>query len=161
MKFDIDQNIKMMKSELLFFALVIVCLSCGNDDTPTADDCAGQVCMAVVGANETATTVPSEIHGTFNMELSFAESDSPVALGTKVTFTISANKLVVAYEGEDCFSIENPVARFGATNNYTFKAACIGDIAFNISQNTDGSLNEVNLELASGPGFYGQFTLVD
>lgn len=151
-----------MKSKLLFFALVIVCLSCGNDDAPTADDCAGQVCVAVVGANETATTVPSAIHGSFNMELTFAESDSPVALGTKVTFTISANKLVVAYEGEDCFSIENPVARFGATSgNYTFKAACIGDIAFNISQNSDGTLNEVNLELASGPGFYGQFTPVN
>lgn len=151
-----------MKSKLLFFALAVICLGCGNDDTPTADDCAGQVCMAVVGTGETATTVPSEIHGTFNMELTFAESDSPVPLGTLATFTISANKLVVTYEGEDCFSIENPVARFGATSgNYTFKAACIEDIAFNISQNTDGSLNEVNLELASGPGFYGQFTLVN
>ena len=150
-----------MKSKLFLFVLAMACFSCGNDDTPTADDCAGQVCMADVGANETATTVPSEIHGTFNMELTFAESDSPVPLGTKATFTISANKLIVAYEGEDCFSIENPVARFGATSgNYTFKAACIEDIAFNISQNTDGSLNEVNLELASGPGFYGQFTIV-
>lgn len=152
----------MKKNSILLLALVLLSFSCGNDDAPSADDCAGQVCMAVVGANETAVTVPSEIHGTFNMALTFAESDSPVPLGTKVTFTISANKLVVAYEGEDCFSIENPVARFGATSgNYTFKAACIEDIAFNISQNTDGSLNEVNLELASGPGFYGQFTPVN
>lgn len=151
----------MKKNILLMAVLGLSFWSCGNDDaTPTADDCDGQVCVAVVGSDETATSVPAEIHGTFNMELTFAEPSSPVPLGTKVTFTISANKLVVAYEGEDCFSIENPVMRFGATSgNFTFKAACIEDIAFNISQNSDGTLNEVNLELASGPGFHGQFTL--
>ena len=152
-----------MKTNLtLFFALAIICLSCDNDDAPSADDCTGEVCMATVGANETATTVPSDIHGTFEMELTHAEPNSPVSLGTKATFTITANKLVVSIEGRDCFSIENPVMRFGATSgNFTFKAACIEDIAFNVSQNSDGSLNEVNLELASGPGFYGQFTLVN
>jgi len=152
-----------MKTNLtLFFALAIFCLSCDNDDAPSADDCNGEVCMATVGANETATTVPSEIHGTFEMELTHAEPNSPVALGTKATFTIAANKLVVSIDGRDCFSVENPVMRFGATSgNFTFKAACIDDIAFNISQNSNGSLNEVNMELASGPGFYGQFTLIN
>jgi len=165
MKFGHQLSVKTMKRNLLLGLVICsLSLSCGTDDTPTVEDCNGEVCMATVGANETATTVPSEIHGTFKMELTFAEPNSPVALGTKVTFTISADKLVVTYEGEDCFTIENPVARFGATpdsGNSTFKAACIGDIAFNISQNSDGSLNEVNLELASGPGFLGQFTLVD
>ncbi len=150
----------MKRNIILGLALGLICLSCETDEAPSAEDCDGQVCMASVGTDETAVTVPAEIHGTFNMALTFAEPNSPVPLGTKVTFTISANKLIVAYEGEECFSIENAVARFGPpAGNYTFKAACIGDIAFNISQNSDGSLNEVNLELASGPGFYGQFTL--
>lgn len=152
----------MKKNSILFLALAIFCFSCGNDDAPSADDCNGEVCMATVGANETATTVPSEIHGTFNTELTFAEANSPVPLGTLATFTISATRLTVSIEGRDCFSIENPVMRFGATSgNFTFKADCIEDLAFNISQNSDGSLNEINLELASGPGFYGQFTLVN
>ena len=151
----------LIRISLLFTTLCVACDG-GDGDEPSAEDCDGQVCLATVGADEMATAVPSEIHGTFNMEMTFAEANSPVPLGTKVTFTISATKLIVEYEGEDCFSIENPVARFGATSgNYTFKAACIDDIAFNISQNSDGSLNEVNLELASGPGFYGQFTLAD
>ena len=149
-----------MKRNLVLMTVVcFFCFSCGEDDTPSADDCTGEVCVATVGANETATSVPAAIHGTFAMELTHAEPNSPIALGTKATFIISATKLTVEIEGRDCFSIENPVARFGATSgNYTFKAACIEDIAFNISQNTDGSLNEINLELASGPGFYGQFT---
>jgi len=149
--------------KLYISMLAAACLlvaACGDDESPSAEDCTGEVCQATVGANETAATVPSNLHGTFVTELTYAEPDSPVALGTEATFTISANKLVVSIEGEDCFSIENPVFRFGATaDNYTFKADCIDDIAFNISANTDGSLNEINLELASGPGFYGQFTL--
>lgn len=151
----------MKKNLILLLVAVLACWSCGDDDKPTASDCDGQVCTATVGANETATMVPAEIHGTFEMELTFAEQNSPVALGTTATFAISANTLVVSIEGRECFSVENPVMRFGATSgNFTFKAACIEDIAFNISQNSDGTLNEVNLELASGPGFYGQFTIV-
>ncbi|MEC7753864.1 MULTISPECIES: hypothetical protein [Roseivirga] len=133
--------------------------ACGEDTEPTANDCSGEVCQASAGQDETATSVPAAIHGTFEMEFTYAEPNSPIAQGTEATFTISANTLVVSIEGRDCFSVENPVARFGATSgNYTFKAACIEDIAFNVSQNSDGSLNEINLELASGPGFYGQFT---
>lgn len=150
----------MKKIAVLMTLMIFALQSCGGDDSPSVDDCDGQVCMATVGDGESATTVPSAIHGTFQMVLTHAEPDSPIALGTMATFTISANKLIVSVEGEECFSVENPVARFGSTlGNYTFKAACIDDIAFNVSQNTDGSLNEINLELASGPGFYGQFTL--
>lgn len=158
---ELQKKNTMKKNFLILAALSLLSFGCGDDgDAPTAEDCNGEVCTATVGANETATTVPTQIHGTFNMELTHAEPNSPIALGTKATFTISATTLVVSIEGEDCFSVENPVLRFGATSgNYTFKAACIDDIAFNISQNTDGSLNEVNLELASGPGFYGQFTI--
>lgn len=151
----------MKKSLLTLIAVGFLTFGCGDSgEEPSEEDCTGEVCTATVGSDETATTVPSDIHGTYNMVLSYAEPDSPIAAGTKATFTISATKLVVSIEGEDCFSVENPVARFGATSgNYTFKAACIDDIAFNVSQNSDGSLNEINLELASGPGFYGQFTL--
>lgn len=144
---------------LLFSCSALILFSCSNEDEPSAEDCNGEVCSASVGQDETAVTVPSNLHGTFNMVLSYAEPNSPISEGTEATFTISATTLVVSIEGEDCFSVENPVARFGATSgNYTFKAACIDDIAFNISENTSGELNEVNLELASGPGFYGQFT---
>ncbi len=152
-----------MKKYLSFVLAYSICLfSCGdNGEEPTAADCDGQVCTATVGTDESATQVPSEIHGTFVMELTHAEPNSPISLGTRATFTLSANTLIVEVDGEECFSVENPVARFGSTSgNYTFKAACIDDIAFNVSQNLDDSLNEINLEKASGPGFYGQFTLV-
>ncbi|WP_323756772.1 hypothetical protein [Roseivirga sp.] len=152
-----------MKKQFAILALAaLIFMACGEDDEPTAEDCTGEVCTATVGANETAATVPTNLHGTFVTELTYAESNSPVDLGTEATFTISATKLVVSIDGRDCFSIENPVHRFGATStsgNYTFKAACIEDIAFNISANTDGTLNEINLEKASGTGFYGQFTV--
>ncbi|KOF01866.1 hypothetical protein OB69_16175 [Roseivirga seohaensis subsp. aquiponti] len=152
-----------MKKQLAILAFAaLIFTACGEDDKPTADDCGGEVCTATVGTDETAATVPANLHGTFVTVLTYAESNSPVALGTEATFTISATKLVVSIDGRDCFSIENAVHRFGATptsGNYTFKAACIDDIAFNISANTDGSLNEINLEKASGTGFYGQFTV--
>ncbi len=152
---------KKVKTTFIILFAAVISFSCGDDDKPSASDCDGQVCIATLGANETATTVPDAIHGEFNMELTHAESDSPVALGTKATFTISANKLIVSIEGRECFSVENPVMRFGATSgNFTFKADCIEDIAFNVSQNNDGTFNEINLEKASGPGFFGQFTPV-
>lgn len=150
-----------MKKQLTLLTILFVLFTaCGEDDQPTAADCNGEVCSATVGTDETSANVPSSFHGTFVTEFALAEPNSPVALGTEATFTISANTLVVSIEGRDCFSVENPVHRFGATptsGNYTFKAACIEDIAFNISANSDGTFSEINLELASGTGFYGQF----
>lgn len=136
--------------------------ACGDDDGPNASDCNGEVCQATIASGETAVTVPSEIHGTFNMEYTYAESNSPIDLGTKATFTIGANTLIVSVDGEECYTIENAVERGGGgSGNYIFKAECKADYAFNISQNTDGTLNEINLVPANGPGFYGQFTLVE
>ncbi|WP_422355936.1 hypothetical protein [Roseivirga pacifica] len=149
-----------MKKQLLMLSLAVGLFSCGNDDGPTESDCSGEVCQTTIASGETAVSVPSEIHGTFEMEYSYAENDSPIDLGTKATFTISANALVVIVAGEECYTIENAVERTSGSGNYVFKAECKADYAFNISQNTDGSLSEINLVPANGPGFYGQFTLV-
>ncbi|WP_268123365.1 hypothetical protein [Roseivirga pacifica] len=149
-----------MKNQLIILGLSIGLLACGSDDGPSAIDCSGEVCQATIASGETAVTVPSEIHGTFEMEYTYAENNSPIDLGTKATFAIAANSLIVSVDGEECYTIENAVERTSGSGNYIFKAECKADYAFNISQNTDGSLSEINLVPANGPGFYGQFTLV-
>lgn len=147
-----------MKNRFLTFAFIFLSvISCGeNDEAPTEDDCAGQVCEATPGANETATTVQATLHGTYNMIITFAESNSPYPEGTRATFTISETKLAITIAGEDCFSIMNPVTRspFSAP---VFKADCIGDLAFQIAANSSGGVEEINMIFASGPGYYGQF----
>lgn len=149
-----------MKAKTLFLTIIFLfALSCGeNDDVPTAEDCAGQVCEATPGTNETATTVPASLLGTIDMIITFAESNSPYPEGTRATFTISETRLAITIEGEECFSIVNPVVRspFQAP---VFKADCIGDIAFQIAANQSGGVEEINMILASGPGYYGQFRL--
>ncbi|WP_339608648.1 hypothetical protein [uncultured Roseivirga sp.] len=147
----------MMKKQfaLLVFAFLII-TSCGNEDPPTKDDCGGQVCEATPGTDETSTTVPNSLNGTYNMVITYAESNSPYPEGTTATFIIAAEKLTVSIDGEDCFSIINPVNRSPFTAP-TFKADCIGDIAFQVAANQSGGLEEINLILASGPGYYGQF----
>lgn len=149
-----------MKTKTLIFSIIFLfALSCGeNDDVPTAEDCAGQVCEATPGANEAATTVPASLHGTYDMIITFAESNSPYPEGTKATFTISETRLTITIAGEDCFSIVNPVTRspFSAP---VFKADCIGDLAFQIAANQSGGVEEINMIFASGPGYYGQFRL--
>ncbi|MFT6873658.1 MAG: hypothetical protein ACI8Q1_003141 [Parvicella sp.] len=147
----------MKRNLILFFTIGIFCLGCGEDEpAPNSDDCAGQVCEATPGTNETATTVPATLHGTYNMIITFAESNSPYPEGTRATFTISETRLTITIAGEDCFSIVNPVVR-SPFNAPVFKADCIGDIAFQIAANQSGGLEEINMILASGPGYYGQF----
>lgn len=155
-----NQNTRTMKKNILLMAVLgLTFWSCGNDDTvPTADDCGGQVCEATPGTDETATTVPAGLHGTYDMTLTFAEDGSPYPEGTQATFTITADRLTVSIDGEDCFSVTNPVNRSPFTAP-TFKADCIADIAFQVAANQSGELNEINLIFASGPGFYGQFTI--
>ena len=146
-----------MKKQLALLAIsLFLFAACGEDDAPTSEDCNGAVCTATAGTDETVTTVPSSLHGTYDMVITFAESNSPYPEGTRATFIISETKLIISIDGEDCFSVENAVKRspFEAP---VFKAACIGDIAFQIAQNQSGGLEEINLILASGPGYYGQF----
>ena len=50
--------------------------ACGEDTEPTANDCSGEVCQASAGQDETATSVPAAIHGTFEMEFTYAEPNS-------------------------------------------------------------------------------------
>jgi hypothetical protein len=151
-------NIKVMKKQLLTLLFATFLLTaCGGDDTPpTEDDCGGQVCEATAGTNEAATTVPTPLHGSYSMIITSAESSSPYPEGTRATFTIKAERLAISIDGEDCFSVVNPVTR-SPFNAPLFKADCIGDIAFQISSNQSGALEEINLILASGPGFYAQF----
>ena len=149
---------------LKYLSCVIVSASlfiaCDNGDTevPDADDCGGQVCEATPGTDESSTTVPTSLHGTYNMTITYAESNSPYPEGTQATFTITADRLTVAIDGEDCFSIVNPVTRGGLAAPL-FKGDCVADIAFQVAANQSGALEEINLVLASGSGYYGQFRI--
>lgn len=149
----------MKKNFLILAALSLLSFGCGDDgDAPSAEDCNGEVCTATVGTNEAATTVPASLHGTYDMTITYAESNSPYPVGTQATFTVSENRLSVAIDGENCFSIINPVTR-NSLAAPTFKADCVADIAFQVASNSSGAMHEINLILASGSGFYAQFTL--
>ena len=91
------------------------------------------------------------------------EPDCPFSLGTASIFEITQNQeLIVALAGFDCITISNLVWRFGAdvtSGNYTFKDQCPDMIAYNVRFNMDSSFSEMNIKVANGPGFFGQFSL--
>ena len=151
------KTLKYLSGVILAASLFIACDN-GDADVPDSDDCSGQVCEASPGTNEASTTVPNTLHGTYNMSIAYAESNSPYPQGTQATFTITADRLTVAIDGEECFSIVNPVTR-GGLSAPLFKGDCVADIAFQVAANQSGALEEINLVLASGPGYYGQFRI--
>lgn len=146
---------------LLFAIVIFACDS--KDEEPASQGCSGAVCAPAVGTGETAATIPAAAAGIYRCEVTFAEPTSPFPLGTKATFEITADqKLIVTIAGQECLTISNPIWRFGATassGNYTWKDDCENEVAFNVSFDTGGNFNEVNMEPVVGPGFFGQFTL--
>ncbi|TDQ14677.1 hypothetical protein DFQ04_3267 [Algoriphagus boseongensis] len=154
-----------MNKNILFLFVFLAIFSCKDeeDTSPDSTACAGTVCSATLGSGETAATIPSSAVGVFKTVVTFAEPTSPFKLGTKATFEVTKDqKLIVSIEGKDCITLTNPIWRFGATSgsgNYTFKDNCRDNVAYNLSFNTNGTFNEVNIENVSGPGFFGQFTV--
>jgi hypothetical protein len=121
----------------------------------------GVVCEPALLSDETAATIPTGIQGSFSFTYNYAEPESPFSNGTKASFTITAGQeLIVELDGEDCYTLKNPALRFnGAAGNYFFKDDCVHNICFNVSENQDGTLNEINVQPVSGVGWYGQFVL--
>lgn len=163
-----------MRKYLVVFLVAFSFHACSSDDNGNMmqeeemeemsnEGCNGDTCAATVGANETAATVPDTAFGTYNVEYTFADADSPFELGTTATFIVKSDQtLSVAIDGFECITISNPVWRFGAdetSGNYTFKDECRDMLAYNVSYNGDGTFNEVNIEPSEGTGFFGQFTL--
>lgn len=162
-----------MRKYLVLFLVAISFYACSSDDNGntmqeemeemSSEGCNGDTCAATVGTNETAATVPDTAFGTYSVEYTFADTNSPFELGTTATFIVKSDQtLSVSIDGFECITISNPVWRFGAdetSGNYTFKDECRDMLAYNLSYNSDGSFNEVNIEPSEGTGFFGQFTL--
>ncbi|GGG19254.1 hypothetical protein GCM10011344_19840 [Dokdonia pacifica] len=164
-----------MRKFIIVFLVAFSFYTCSSDDTDTmmeeeqmeeqmsSEGCDGDTCEATVGADETSATVPDTAFGTFNVEYTFADTGSPFELGTTAVFIVKSDQtLSVEIEGFECITISNPIWRFGAdetSGNYTFQDECRDMLSYNLSYNTDGSFNEVNIEPSEGPGFFGQFTL--
>lgn len=146
---------------------VILTMACNKetetttDDQPVSGDCNGLVCEPTLLSDETAATIPSGIQGSYSFTYDYAEPESPFTNGTKASFTLTADQeLIVELEGEDCYTLKNPALRFnGSTGNYFFKDDCVNNICFNVSENQDGTLNEINVQPVSGVGWFGQFVL--
>ncbi len=162
-----------MRKYIAIFLVAFSFYACSSDDNGNVmeeemeemseEGCSGDTCEATIGADETAATVPNSAFGTYNVEYTFADVNSPFELGAIATFIVKSNQtLSVAIDGFECITISNPVWRFGAdetSGNYTFKDECRDMLAYNLSYNSDGSFNEVNIEPSEGAGFFGQFTL--
>jgi len=144
-------------SYILFITLLsTVVISCDNNDDTDMSSVANcdNVCDYTLTSGQNAATVPSGLDGTYNMIYDYAQTGSPFANGTTATFILSNNTLTVEIEGEDCITLNNPVLI--GTDNYKFMDNCVNSIGYNVSANTDGSLNEINVE-PLGVGWYGQF----
>lgn len=156
-----------MKRIISILLFVFVLFSCSENDNQNDSDansgCNGDTCQATVSGDENAATLPASTVGIFNTKYQYEDTGSPFTNGTTAVFEITEDeKLIVKVAGFDCITLSNPVWRFGAdanSGNYTFKDSCRDMIAYNVSYNTDGTFNEVNIEPVNGPGFFGQFTL--
>lgn len=151
------KNLFTMKNVLLLLFTVSILASCNEENMNGCGS--GMMCSGTVGANETAATVPSSLVGSYTSTYDYAQSGSPFTNGTSATFELTANnELIVSIDGLDCITLSNPVYRFGATSgNYTFKDECLHDVAFNVSENQNGTFSEVNIEPNTGAGWFGQF----
>lgn len=146
---------RILQKITILFLTTCLWISCSDDDakTSSATSCS-TVCSYTLASGENAGTIPANIEGTYNLVYDFAEPNSPFTNGTKGEFTFANNELTVAIEGEECITIKNPVdIGFG---NFHFTDTCRDDLVYNVSLNTDGSFNEINIQ-PIGTGFYGQF----
>ena len=137
---------------MLFLSILIGCES-NDDETTNAINCSDE-CVYSIATGENGVSIPTSIHGTYNLTYTFASANSPFTDGTEATFSLSANTLVVSIDGEDCITVENPIER--GSENFLFKDTCRDNLTYNISMNSNGTFAEINIE-PIGTGFYGQF----
>lgn len=157
----------MKKILVVLAALLVVATACKKDDENEVKDnenntsCSGEICEPSLLSDEIAATIPEQIQGSFSFTYDYAQEGSPFENGVKADFTLTSNnELIVEIEGEECMTLKNPAFRYGPdSGNYFFKDECNRNISYNVSQNQDGSLNEINVQPYSGMGWFGQFVL--
>ena len=115
-------------------------------------------CAYTKTASETAGTVDASITGELNLTFTNARTGSPIANGTKGTFTISNNELTVEIEGKDCITLKNPISPGVGSTEAIFKDTCRDHLFYAVSVAASGGLNEINL-FGDDMTFYGQFKL--
>ena len=150
---------------LIFFVAAVMLLSCKKDndtgDVESNPACNGAACSPDLLSDETAATLPSSLLGTYQTTYDYAQPGSPFSDGLKATFTLTSdNELIVELEGEECIVLRNPAFRQGINeSNFFFKDNCDRNICYNVSQNMEGSFNEVNVQPYQGIGWHGQFAI--
>lgn len=144
---------KTLKQLAILLVSITVLSSCSDDNERSNSNCSNS-CEYTIASNETAGTVPSSIHGTFELTMTFAQTGSPIADGTTGTFTVTADELTVEIEGMECITIKNPIQTSSAEN--TFIDTCRDNYKYSVSTTPSGDLNEINLSKADGT-FLGQF----
>ncbi len=142
--------------------LIVISTACKKDkepENPDSTSCNGVVCEPSLLADETSAILPVEIQGVYQTTYTYAEPNSPFTNGQKAKFTLTSNnELIVEIEGEECLTLKDPAFRAGLSeSNYFFKDDCDRNICYNVSENTDGVFNEVNIQPYEGMGWYGQF----
>lgn len=143
---------KTLQKLTYLFVFIMLLSACSSDDS-SAGDC--ETCTYTIASSETAGTVATSLNGTHATSFSSFNTSSPIADGTKATFTIANNELKVEIDGEACITIKNPIQT--SPSEVVFIDDCRDNLAYAVSTNQSGGLNEVNL-LTLNNTFYGQFT---
>lgn len=146
---------KTLKHISLFLFITFLTVSCSKSNSSNSSSCAN-VCEYTLASGETTTSVPANLHGTYNVTYTFADSDSPIQKGTKATIEISATEMIITVAGKECVSIKNPFRASGGVQDI-FRDNCVANLSYHISTKPDGSFNEINVFDLSTE-WYGQFT---
>lgn len=134
-----------------FILTLFLITSCSSNDSNTGD-C--ESCAYTPTSSETAGTVAASLNGTHATTFGSFNTSSPIADGTKATFTIANNELKVEIDGKACITLKNPIKT--SPSEVVYKDDCRDNLAYAVSTNQSGGLNEVNL-LSLSNTFYGQF----
>ncbi len=122
----------------------------GSTTTPPTNPGGGTTIPTPVGANEVlAPDIPATMRGTYNLTFTYTQTGSPVAEGTKKTFTIAAKSL--AFDNK---TLTGPVHRNQNPYEWIFKD---GDLEYAASIRNDNTFNEINLAKTGGTPWYGQY----
>lgn len=147
---------KTVKKTTLLFLFVSLVFSCSSsdEDPEGGDNVCNTKCAYTIVSGEVSGTIPTSIYGTYDLNYTNEEANSPFKNNQAGRFVISKNTLTISISGEKCITITNPVAR--GKDNYLFKDTCRDNLTYNVSVNSNGTFAEVNIE-PFGQGFYGQF----
>lgn len=125
----------------ILFVVIILLASCKKEDEATL--CTGAECNYTLSSGQTAGSLPSALNDEYNLAVDFASPGSPYTLGTNGKFTLDGDVLTVEIDGEACITLRNPYQ--SSPSEITFVDDCRDNLIYSISENSQGSLNEVNV----------------